>query len=120
MRKCSPAVYGWLGVVGVVVGYDVWALTNDKETMTSFFCRMVDKFQPGESRIRVEVTRVGMAVAWFGTTWHLWNNGFRLLPERYHIAYKRAHPLWRLHDVAMARSAQVVSESFASTTPREP
>ena len=101
--RVSPAVYGWSGVAAVVVAYDAWALLNGKETMSGFFCRMVDPPQPEERRGFVTAVRAACIGGWMGLSWHLLNNGRHILPEPFHGRYRRAHPLWRLHDIAASR-----------------
>lgn len=106
-KKMSPAVYGWSAVAAVVVAYDSWALLKHQETMTAFFYRMVDRPQPDERRAVVGMVRASLVSGWLGLTWHLLNNGYKLLPDPYHATYKKVHPLWRLHDVAAQRGGVV-------------
>lgn len=104
-KKVSPAIWGWLGVVGVVVGYDGWALVKGQETMTAFFYRLIDPPQPEERKAVVSVIRGGVVTGLIGTAWHLLSAGKHLLPEPYYLTYRKVHPLWRLHDIAITRAA---------------
>lgn len=104
----SPAAYAWWAVVVVVVGYDGWALARNKETLTGYFHRMAMD-EPG---IKGKLARVSIDAGWIGLSWHLLGRGKHLLPDPYHTYYMRAHPLWRLHDVAAAlnrRSSEISS-----------
>ena len=87
--------------MGVVVAYDSWALKTGNETLTGGFARIAEK---RVGRIPVGITLVG---SWLGLTWHLVHGRWRLLPEPWHLRYKRMHPLWRLHD--HVQSQRIVS-----------
>lgn len=104
-KRVSPALWGWLAIAGVVVGYDAWALTTHKETLTSFFYRLIDDPLPEEKTGLVLAVKAGVTACWLGTTWHLLSAGRHLLPDPYHAKYRQVHPLWRLHDAAILRAA---------------
>lgn len=67
-RSCRPAVVGWTVVAATVAGYDAWALSNDRETLSGAFWR-------ARRHHHGRFLAIGI---WIGLTWHLMAGDKRL------------------------------------------
>jgi len=80
----SQPVLGWATVFGTVVAYDLWALSTDKETLSSFFRRSS----------RNKLGRILVHGSWLGLTWHLMFGEKKFLPPHVRDVYVKYHPAW--------------------------
>lgn len=99
-RSTRSAVLGWTAVVATVVGYDVWALVSNRETLSGAFWRA--RHHPHARYVAVGI--------WCGVTWHLLLGDKRVASERMSAAYRRSHPLWVLNERLKAHSAQIYDD----------
>lgn len=97
---------GWLGIAAIVTIYDGWALRHDRETLSRYYGRVGP--------------RPVVNALWLGLTWHLIHGDRQLLPANLHAKYRKAHPLWRLHDVVVLKPGcptPVGLENFVVVSP---
>lgn len=90
-------------IAATVVGYDVWALINNRETLSGAFWR-------AREHPHARYVTVGI---WAGLTWHLLLGDKRLGSPRVSAAYRRSHPLWALNERLKARSGQIYGDRVA-------
>jgi hypothetical protein len=106
VKSCRPAICGWGAVATIVVGYDVWALLKDRETLSGAFWR---------ARGHRHVRYVALSV-WAGLTWHLLFGDKRVAPVAVSLVYRRTHPLWAANELLKQR-ANRSTMTTTSTTP---
>jgi len=61
MRRSNTGAAGWAATTAVVVGYDLWAVLSEHQTMSAYFARQI-----ADPRRR---TLLGLV--WALLTWHL-------------------------------------------------
>lgn len=83
-RSIETALLGWAGIVGLVVGYDAWALATGNQTLSAAFWST--KSHP--------VWGTLLGVAWGGLTWHLMFGDRQVAPDRLHEVYVAVHPFY--------------------------
>lgn len=83
VREHNPGAWGWAGLWAFVAGYDIWAIRNDKPTLSETF----------GVALKHPIKRWPVMLAWGGLTLHLFAE---LLPEEVRKRLAPVDPLGQL------------------------
>ena len=84
VESFETAFAGWAAIAAVVIGYDAWAIARKKQTLSSAFWHTQQN----------PIGKIAVLLGWGSLTWHLVNGDKQFLPDRFHSAYEKFHPLY--------------------------